>query len=234
LIVNVRGIRRFFRRRGADLVVAGLIVGWVVACAKKKASAPPAAPAPAALAEASPAPAAPLPDPTAATIAGLEVVAARGECIDYPDFTTKMRHARDLEWSELKSSIRAGAVSPEVTTEWLVLAHHYQSVCDSNYEPEEINARELLADFTPIPERLIDRALKERRCGFLGALDELEMWPYEVQFADEVQERDFAGAEVTRVLWRDTLSNYVEACGEAISRRGSPNSIGSSGSTIRS
>lgn len=210
---------RFVHRRAPDLVVAGLVLGWVVACKAKKQTPPPAEPAALTtpnVAEAQP-PATP-PPPSRATIAGLEHVAA-GECTTYADFGESMALARTQNWSALEPRIHDGALSSDAKVEWLVLAHHYQTECDPASIEEDTNARELVAAFVPLSEKLVDKELDEKRCGFLRSIDALEMWPYEVQFAQELQDRDFASAEITRMLWRDTISAYLDACGDKISRR---------------
>jgi hypothetical protein len=220
--VKLEPVRRFLKRRAPDLLVAGAIVGWIVACGKKN-TAPAQQPA-AALAETKAAPPAAAKEraaaePTRATVAGLEVVAARGECKDYGDFDESMALARKEQWSELEPRVREGALDRDPVPEWLVLAHHYAQGCARSGGDDQAAPQDLLAVYTPLPEALVDRALEQKRCGFLLSLDELELWPYEIRFGQELQERDFAGAEVTRAVWRDSLSAYLDACGDNVSRR---------------
>ncbi|HWB77181.1 MAG TPA: hypothetical protein VG755_19580 [Nannocystaceae bacterium] len=216
-------LRRLVRRRAPDLAVAALIVGWMIACKGKKPATPTTQPA-SALAESPkattpPTTTAATPEPTSATVAGLEWVAARGECKVYPDFGDKLALARAGSFDQLDAAIAEGALGRDPTAQWLVLAHDYLGACVGEAAPEQRELRAHLDGFAPLPETLVDQALDQRRCGLLGAIDEVEMWPYELQFARELQERDFSGAEVTRVLWRDTMSSWLEVCGDGVSRR---------------
>jgi hypothetical protein len=214
-------------RRAPDLLVATMIVGWVIACNKnkKKSTPPPAAPVQqlaASDAEAARSSAVVASQPTStsgsnkANIAGLEAVAASGKCKAYSDFDDKLDMARAFEHDKLEAAVKPGGVSHNPLAEWTLLANYYVDLCPGEADSTEVGD---LMMSTEVDERMVDAAVKEKRCGLLTSIDAADRWPYEVTFAEQLQGRNFGDAEVTRVLWRDTLQEFVDGCGDAISRR---------------
>lgn len=158
-------------------------------------------------------------EPGTYTIANLERVLALGSCEKVGDLNGALSKARDWDADTVASQVADGdTVRESALTEWLVLASRYQTNCNHR-GPDGQNARDLLVGAPVMSETTVERALKGQRCTFLGAMDSSEAWPFPRRFADEVAGSDFQAAEITRVLWLQSLEGYLQTCGQGLSAR---------------
>lgn len=198
-------------------------------CGKKTAAAAPAAPAATALAAEQDAvhaaTAAPAGRPAAGkpgthTIGNLERVLSLGTCegVGKLDETLAQMGDGDHRDATREAVSERDTVRESALTEWLVLAHRYQTTCDAR-GPDGRNAADWLPESPPMSETTIELALKHERCAFLSAVDGADAWPFPTRFAAEVQSSDYQGAEVTRVLWLESLRGYLTTCNGKMSAR---------------
>lgn len=155
----------------------------------------------------------------AADILGLEQAIASGTCPEYADFRDKLASARSFDHQALADVVRNGALGNAPAAEWNVLARQYVAQCHANDASMLGDLDALESTALAVDERLVDLALAQKRCGVLTSLEAGDRWPYEFTFAVQLQARDFVGAEVTRVLWRETLMQYLADCSANVSRR---------------
>lgn len=155
------------------------------------------------------------------TIANLEAIVSSGACLRLNRMPVVLGglHDPDLRL-QLGALVSEGGRSPaEALTEWLVLAHQYQQICDLHGD-ETTDAKSYVTESVPLREKTVDGALAHGRCTFLVSIDQLQVWPYEVRMGREVLARQFADAEITRRLWLDVLGEFGQKCGDALDRRG--------------
>ncbi len=155
------------------------------------------------------------------TIANLEAIVASGRCVQLDRMPLVLAGLDDADFRlQLGTVASEGNRSPaEALTEWLVLAHQYQEICDLHGD-ETSDARSYVTESVPLAEKTVDGALSQGRCGFLMSVDQLQVWPYEVRMGREVLGRQFEDAEITRRLWLDVLGEFGQKCGETLDRRG--------------
>ena len=155
------------------------------------------------------------------TIANLEAIVASGACTRLDRMPVVLAGLDDADFRlRLGAVVSEGRRSPaEALTEWLVLAHQYQEICDLRGD-ETSDAMSYVTESVPLAEKTVDSALTQGRCAFLLSVDQLQVWPYEVRMGREVLGRQFEDAEITRRLWLDVLGEFGEKCGEALDRSG--------------
>jgi hypothetical protein len=159
-------------------------------------------------------------EPGTHTIANLERVLGLGNCEQVGDLTGTLSKLKD--WDGVDAVVGQVAdgdtVRESAITEWLVLANRYQNACN-HWGPAGANARDFMAAAPIMSETTVERALKSQRCAFVGAMDSSEAWPFPRRFAEEVGRSDFQAAEITRVLWLQSLEGYVAGCAQGLSAR---------------
>jgi hypothetical protein len=155
------------------------------------------------------------------TVANLHAIVASGACTKLERMPLVLAQLHDPEFRlQLGDVASEGTSSPaEALTQWLVLAHQYQQICDLHGD-ETTEARSYVTESVPLKEATVDAALAARRCAFLLSVDDLKVWPYEVRMGREILGRQFEDAEITRRLWIDVLDELGTSCGADLDRRG--------------
>jgi len=154
-----------------------------------------------------------------ATFAVLEKTAASGQCLPVKAadrVLDKIDGGMSLPVVETNLSRTSGWRKPDVQR-FLVLTAKYAETC----KHDEVNAS-LIYDHVAagqIDEETMELAVKRKECGFLKVLAGHDFWPYARTFAGEIETGNFERAEITRVLWIETLEKYEKSCGERLSTR---------------
>jgi hypothetical protein len=202
--------KRFARSRAVVLVLGS-------ACAT--APAPPTGPEPAATdrgAAAGPM----IRSDAEPSLATLSRIVNSGSCTRLDAMPGLLARLDDPEFRTQLGRVAAeGHDEHEALTVWLVLAHAYQRICNTQ-EAAQFAASVYIFESAPLPEPVVENALEHKLCGFLSAVDDLQVWPYELRMGQEVLGREFKNAEVTRRLWLNVLDEFSSTCQSTLSRRG--------------
>ncbi len=132
---------------------------------------------------------------------------------------------------ELRTKLTEGAAMPVLVDDlaakpdwrkpdiqrFLVLTGQYADTCHK----DPANAAVIYAHVaeTALDEETVDVAVKQNECGFLKVISARDLWPFPRTFAAEVEAGRFEQAEITRMLWIETLERYQTGCGPQLSNR---------------
>ncbi|MBK7830036.1 hypothetical protein [Nannocystis sp.] len=100
---------------------------------------------------------------------------------------------------------------------FLLLSARYAETCNQDATNAAVLYDHVAA--VGLDEALVERAAAAKECGFLKILATRDLWPFARTFAGEVEAGRYEEAEVTRVLWIETLDRYRTGCAERLSSR---------------
>ncbi|MCP4678629.1 MAG: hypothetical protein GY854_24575 [Deltaproteobacteria bacterium] len=154
------------------------------------------------------------------SLAAMRVALRQDSCVPMPGLRRILTalHSDPMartKWMEQLRKIEPSAGDGAVAYgEWLRQVATYFDRCDVDEDLSDISE-----EAAPATEQEIDIAIKQSECEVLRRLHRLRMWPFEGRFAKEVMDRNFSAAEVTRLVWLDTLREYEKHCSKRFTRR---------------